>query len=68
MAFLAASAISTTKPTWVRMLISRPCSHTPNAAENRHIGTISMMASGSDQLSYCADSARNTKITLSTKM
>ena len=62
---MAARPISTTKPIWVRMLMSRPCSHTPNSAlENRHMGTIRMMASGSDQLSYCAASARNTKITL----
>ena len=36
---------------------------TPNSELSRHIGTISMMASGSDQLSYCAASARNTNIT-----
>ncbi len=48
--------------------MSRPWNQTPNTADSRHIGTISMMASGSDQLSYCAASARNTNSTEKAKM
>ena len=40
----------------------------PTSADNRHIGTIRMIASGRLQLSYCADSARNTNSTHSGKM
>ena len=36
-------------------------------AASRHIGTIRMMASGSDQLSYCAASTRKTNTTASGK-
>ena len=67
MAFLAASPISTTKPTWVRMLLSCPRKMTPVMAATRHIGTIRITASGSVRLSYCAASTRNTNTTASTK-
>src|SRR5580658_6028269 len=36
---------------------------TPTVEHNRHIGTTRMTASGSDQLSYCAASTRNTSTT-----
>ena len=36
-------------------------------AHSRHIGTTRMTASGSDQLSYCAASTRNTITTASAK-
>ncbi len=42
------------------MLLSDPTSHTPPIAARRHIGTIRMIERGSDQLSYCAASTRNT--------
>ena len=38
-------------------------SDTPTRADSRLIGTIRMMASGSDQLSYCAASTRKTNST-----
>jgi hypothetical protein len=44
----------------VKRLFSPPVSQTPAMAENRHIGTIRMMASGTNGLSYCAVSTRNT--------
>ena len=47
---LAASPISTTKPTWVRMLLSWPRSTTPLIAATRHMGTIRITASGSVRL------------------
>lgn len=68
MAFLDASPTSTTKPIWVRMLLSIPIQAIPAMADRRHIGTIRMMASGRDQLSYCAASTRNTNRTQSGKM
>ena len=68
MAFLQANPISTTSPIWVKRLLSRPRSQTPKIAKSRHIGTMRMMASGSDQLSYCAASTRNIISTQSGKM
>ena len=35
--------------------------------QSKHIGTTRITASGSDQLSYCAASTRNTKTTASAK-
>ena len=67
-AFLHASPTSTTKPIWVRMLLSMPRSHTPKIANSRHIGTIRITASGSSHDSYWADNARNTNSTHSGKM
>ncbi len=66
-AFFAARPISTTKPTWVRILLSCPRSTTPTIEATRHIGTIRMTASGSVRLSNCAASTRNTNTTASTK-
>jgi hypothetical protein len=66
-AFFAASPISTTKPTCVRMLLSCPRSTTPTIDATRHIGTIRITATGSVRLSYCAASTRNTNTTASTK-
>ena len=65
MAFLQARPTSTRKPIWVKMLLSPWVSHTPVMADRRPIGTIRMTASGSDQLSYCAASTRNTSTTQS---
>ena len=45
-----------------------PRSITPRRAESTLIGTMRMMASGSDQLSYCAASTRKTKSTDRPKM
>ena len=45
-----------------------PRSITPSSADSTAIGTIRMMASGSDQLSYCAASTRKTNSTESAKM
>ena len=63
MAFLAASPISTMKPTWVRMLLSCPRSDTPTMEATRHMGTIRITASGNVRLSNCAASTRNTNTT-----
>ena len=49
------------------MLLSRLASQMPVMAASKHIGTIRMIDSGSDQLSYCAASTRNTKTTASGK-
>ena len=48
---------------------SRPdaCSSTPTTEQSRHIGTTRITASGSDQLSYSAASARKTHTTASAK-
>ena len=62
-----ASPTSTTKPICVRMLLSMPRSITPASADSTAIGTMSTMASGRDQLSYCAASTRNTSTTQSGK-
>ena len=51
MAFLAARPISTIRPTWVRMLLSRPRRLTPPIAASRHIGTIRITENGSVTLS-----------------
>ena len=51
------------KPICVRMLLSEPFSFTPTIDDSRHMGTMRMMASGSDQLSYCADRIRKTSST-----
>ena len=59
--------MSTRKPIWVKMLLSPSVSHTPAMAHSRHIGTMRMTASGSDQLSYCAASTRKTSRTHSGK-
>ena len=66
-AFLQASPTSTMKPICVRMLLSEPDSHTPSIADSRHMGTMRMIASGSDQLSYCAARIRKTSSTHSAK-
>ena len=42
-------------------------SNTPTSEQSRHIGTTRITASGSDQLSYRAASARKTKTTASGK-
>ena len=65
---MQARPISTRKPIWVKMLLSPLVSHTPAMAQSRHIGTIRITASGSDQLSYCAASTRKTSSTHSGKM
>ena len=44
-------------------VLSEPLGHTPAMAESRHMGTIRITASGSAQLSYCAERIRNTNIT-----
>jgi len=62
-AFLAASAMSTTRPIWVRILLSIPRRFTPIIAASSVIGTIRMIASGSIRLSNCAASTRNTNST-----
>src|SRR5205814_4538057 len=43
-------------------------SHTPPMALNKHIGTIKIIASGSDQLSYWAASVKKTNNTQSGKI
>ena len=68
MAFLQAKPTSTTKPIWVKILLSMPLSQTPEIALNKHIGTIKMIVNGSDQLSYCAASVRKTNSTHSGKI
>ncbi len=67
-AFLLARPTSTTKPIWVKMLMSCLAICTPMIALSRHIGTTRMIASGSDQLSYCAARTRNTMTTAKPKM
>ena len=67
MAFLAANPTSTTRPIWVKMLLSSFTSQIPAMDASRHMGTIRMIDRGRDQLSYCADSTRNTKTTASGK-
>ena len=67
-AFFAESPTSTTNPICVKMSLSRPVSHTPPMALSKHIGTMRITANGKPQLSYCADSTRNTKITHNGKM
>ena len=67
MAFLLARPTSTTRPICVKMLLSIFASQMPAMAASRHIGTIRMIASGSDQLSYCAASTRKTNTTASGK-
>ena len=68
MAFLAARPISTIRPICTRMLLSSPRKDTPSSAASTPSGTISTIANGSTQLSYCAASARNTNSTDSPKM
>ena len=65
---MLASPTSTTKPIWVKMLMSILAIHTPAIALKRHIGTTRITASGSDQLSYCAASTRKTITTAKPKM
>ena len=67
MAFLQASATSTRKPICVKMLLSPPCSQMPMVPASTDSGTIRMIASGSEKLSYCAASTRNTNNTHSGK-
>ncbi len=55
-----ASPISTTRPTWTKMLASPPVHQTPSMAASKHMGTIRITASGITQLSYNAASTRNT--------
>ena len=69
-AFLHARPTSTTSATWVKMFRSPGCmnggkceSQTPNSAASTHIGTISTIAIGRLQLSYCAASTRTTSST-----
>src|SRR5262245_29944316 len=50
------------------MLLSRCVRCTPTIADSTHIGTMRMIANGIDQLSYWAESTRNTKSTDSGKM
>ena len=52
MAFFAASPTRTTKPIWVKMLLSLPVTQTPTIADNKAIGAISNTAKGIDQLLY----------------
>ena len=66
-AFLAASPISTTKPIWVKMLLSIRASQTPVMAANKHIGTMRMIDRGNDQLSYWAERTRRTNTTANGK-
>ena len=47
--------------------VHAPRQITPTTEHSRHIGTTRMTASGSDQLSYCAASTRNTSTTASRK-
>ncbi len=47
------------------MLISILAMLTPTVEQSRHIGTTRITARGSDQLSYCAASTRNTSTTAS---
>ena len=63
MAFLQARPTSTTKPTCVRMLLSRRRRLTPVMAQSKHMGTIRMTARGIDQFSYSAASIRKTSST-----
>jgi hypothetical protein len=65
-AFFAARPMSTTRPICVKMLLSRPAIHRPATAASRHSGTMRMITSGSDQLSYWAASTRNTNSVPST--
>ena len=51
MAFLQASAMSTTRPICTKMLTSRPITRTPVTEQSRHSGTTRMTAAGSHQLS-----------------
>lgn len=67
MAFLQARPTSTTKPIWVRILLSMPRSQTPASAASTHIGTTRMMLRGNDQLSYNAERMRKTNKTQSGK-
>ena len=63
-AFLHERAISTTRPIWVKMLLSMPRKCTPQIAESRPSGTIRITASGRPQLSYWKASTRKTISTL----
>src|SRR5262249_22696287 len=45
------------------MLLSSLLSQMPIMADNTHMGTIKIIAKGSDQLSYCAASTRKTNST-----
>ena len=65
MAFLHANPTSTTRPICTKMSTDRCANSTPATEHSRHIGTTRMTASGSDQLSYRADSARKTASTAS---
>ena len=64
---MLARPTSTTKPIWVKILMSSPAMFTPMTALSRHIGTTRMIASGSDQLSYWAASTRKTMTTAKPK-
>ena len=64
---MQARPTSTRNPICVKTLLSPCVSHTPAMAQSSDIGTIRMIASGSDQLSYCAASTRNTSSTHSGK-
>ena len=59
-AFLHASPTRTSRPIWVKTLLSPRVSHTPAIADTSDIGTISTITSGNDQLSYWAASTRKT--------
>ena len=67
MAFLAARAIKTTRPTWVRILLSRPARLMPSMAASTHMGTMKITAQGRVKASYWAARTRKTKTTAKTK-
>src|SRR5438067_4153356 len=64
-AFLHARPTSTTRPICTKMLSELLVYSTPAREHSTHKGTTRMTASGNVQLSYSADSARNTHNTAS---
>jgi len=66
-AFLLARPTRTTKPICVKMLTSNAASATPAIEQRMHMGTTKITARGSDQLSYCPASTRNTSTTAPVK-
>src|SRR5262245_53073436 len=63
MAFLQASPTKTTRPICTKMFTEVLVYSTPMREQSKHNGTTRMTANGSVQLSYKADSARNTNTT-----
>ena len=59
-AFLLERPASTTKPTWVKMLISSLVHSTPATPPSRHEGMMRMTAAGNAQLSNWAAKTRKT--------